>query len=289
MLRLDDPNAPQPVSLAWIEPNDQNVRLFVEKVSLRDLEDIYRRALREPATILPDAPIVRWMGLRSDGTPKLVLLAGERRVTAARNVKYKRLACRVVSGIKDEEAYKFILQHNTVAGITTVELAYRAAEMARLGFTDDEISRELGGVATYRYRAVGELVDADQFTDAEKLCDPSIIEWFEASKYGQAHFALCFFHWNAGDWDAEECSRNFRKRGRQLPLDNAEKGFRVTFHGNRLVVRGQCDLDVMENDTAWDMLRELELHIQDAKERLDAGDTFGHRTVHLINPNTVGQ
>lgn len=287
VLRLDDPNQLQMVDLEWVEPNEDNVRLFVEKLSLRNLEAIYERWLQDPSTVLPDPPIVRYKGVRPDGTPRLVLLAGERRVTAARNKGVQYLPVRVVANMSDEEAYLFVLRHNDVAGLTTVELAYRAVEMDRLGFSHEEISRELGGVAVPRYLVVGSMVNPDLFTDDEKLCDPSIVEWYEAAQFGKEHFDWCFHNWNAGLWDAEMCAKNFRKRGKALPLDNAEKGFRVTFNNHRLVVRGQCDLSFLDDETALKMLDELEDMVRAAKVLLKRDGNFGKRTVVLINPITV--
>lgn len=280
------PNTLQWVPLAWVEPNQDNVRLFVEKLSLRQLEDVYGAWAFDGNVVLPDAPILRYVGHRADLTPRLVLLAGERRITAARNVGVLSLPCRVGT-MTDEQAYRFILRHNTVEGLTTLELAFRAAEMDRLGFTDEEISKELGGVATYRYVTVGRMVNPDLFTDEEKLCDPSIVEWYEAARYGADHFNQCFERWNRGHWDEKACAQHFRKRGKALPIDNAEKGFRVTRDGSRLVIRGQVDLGVVDEDTAYDMLQDLKQEIVAALHLLNKGEAFGPRNVLLINPITV--
>lgn len=288
------PNQLQVVRLEWIEPNPENVRLFIERVPLHALTTLYKRHAKGEDVILPDAPVVRYMGRRENGSPRLVLLAGERRTTAAKGAGLNKMLVRVVR-LSDDDAYRFILQHNNVAGLTTLEIAFRALEMERLGFDRDEISRELGGVALHRYLAVGACVNPDLFTDAEKLCNPSIVEWYEATEYGQDHFDWCFKNWNDGLWNEEQCTKHFRKRGEALPMDNAEKGFRVTFSRDRLVVRGQADLNVVDNDTAIDMLYELEHQIREARWMLtphEVGDDhrvldFGPRTVHLINPLTL--
>jgi len=283
---IADPNNLEVVDLAWIEPNEDNVRLFVERLSLRALEEVYSVYAQGKPVVLPDAPITRLAGFREDSSPRLVLLAGERRTTAARNVGVKRLPVRVVD-LTDEDAFKFILRHNNVVGLTTIELAFRAVEMDRLGFSHDEIAVELGSVALHRYLTVGEMVNPDLLTDAEKLCNPSIVEWYEAASFGPAHFNHCFQYWDAGWWDEKICAREFRKRGKVLPLDNAERGFRVTFDGNRLVVRGQLDLTLMDEDIAHAMLVELESNIERAQTLLDKGENFGDRKVFLINPTTV--
>jgi hypothetical protein len=131
------------------------------------------------------------------------------------------------------------------------------------------------------------MIDPKWFTDEKKLCDPSIIEWYEASQYGIIHFTRCFKAWNSGLWDAKRCSKEFRKRGKALPLDNAEKGFRISYNGNRLVVRGQLDLDFTDEVTAIAMLTEMESHIARAKEKVRTNSDFGAREVYNINPTTL--
>lgn len=278
---VNAPNALQLVPLSYVVPSSENVRLFVEREGLADLEAIYAAYDRGENVVLPDAPILRLV----DGGKVLEVLAGERRITAARNVGLHCLYCRVVE-MSDQEAYKFILAHNDVAGITTVELAFRAAEMERLGFSIDEIAEAVKG-SPHRYLTVGALVDPASFTDTAKLCNPSIVEWYEAALHGVEHFQTCFHYWNTGAWDEDTCSREFRKRGKALPIDNAEKGFRVTFDNNRLVVRGQVDLDIMTEDTAYHILQKLEQYLTlGARNAMDLG-TFGPRIVVNLNPTTL--
>jgi hypothetical protein len=291
------PNELQLIPLALVNPSPENVRLFVERQSLEDLRLIYRAHKVGVEVMLPDAPILRFKGFEEkkhqyDGfytrerVPVLEILAGERRITAATLEEVEALPCRVVT-MTDEEAYRFILAHNDVAGLSTAELAYRAAEMDRLGFPHDEISAALKGASPGRYIAVGEMIDAEWFTDETKLCDPSIVEWFEAAQFGPTHLKACFKAWNAGLWDEKTCSKQFRQRGVALPLDNAERGLRVTYNGNRLVVRGQIDLDYVDEVTADQMLSELAAHVAKAQRRLRKDADFGFREVVKINPNTV--
>jgi hypothetical protein len=124
------------------------------------------------------------------------------------------------------------------------------------------------------------------FTSAKKLCNPSIVEWHEAALFGREHFEYCFHEWDAGRWDEATCARQFRKRGSSLPLDNAEKGFRVTFDNNRFVVRGQLNLDFVEDQDASEMLAQLREQVNRARLMIQHGH-FGPREVININPNTV--
>lgn len=296
-LNTHAPNELQLIPLEFVYPSEENVRLFIERQSLADLRAVYRAYNEGDDVVLPDAPILRFRGWEffehdDDGTrnpgwkhPKLEILAGERRCTAATLEEVTMLPCRVVT-MTDEEAYRFILSHNDVAGLTTAELAYRAAEMDRLGFSNEEISTALKGASAGRYITVGQMIDPEWFTDEPKLCDPSIIQWFEAAQYGAKHFEECFTAWNAGLWNDKQCAQRFRRRGSALPLDNAERGFRITFDDNRLVVRGQVDLDITEEEVAEQMIKELRGYLKIARERAANGD-FGARQVIFVNPTTI--
>lgn len=290
--KLDAPNELQLVPLRFIEPSKNNVRLFFERESLSALRSVFRGHRAGEKVVLPDAPIIRYVGTQwapPDAMctePRFELLAGARRVTAATLEDVDALPCRIVE-MTDEEAYKFILDHNDVAGLTTAELAFRAAEMDRLGFSHDEISEQLGGAAAYRYIGVGLQINPDWFTDTAKLCDPSIVEWYEATLFGPEHFKFCFDHWNQGIWDEKNCAKMFRRRGIALPVDNAEKGFRITFDTNRFVLRGQIDLDIVDHETAQYMLEDLAATISTAKMKLSVHEHFGTRVVEHINPTTV--
>jgi hypothetical protein len=288
MINLHSPNELQHVPLCLVRPSKENVRLFVERESLDKLRSRYREWRSGHDVLLPDAPILRVVrGQNKDlHAPELEILAGERRVTAAILEDLSGLDCRVVT-MSDEEAYRFILDHNDVAGLTTAELAFRAAEMDRLGFSRKEISDALKGASPLRYIEVGTLINPEWFTDEPKLCDPTIVQWFEARQFGALHFESCFKNWNSGLWDAKQCAREFRRRGKDLPLDNAEKGLRVTFDSIRLVVRGQIDLSIMEDETAQRMLDVLAKMITEAKDRLTNEGDFGDREVAVINPTTL--
>lgn len=302
MIKTHAPNELQLIPIACIAPSDENCRLFIEPESLDDLIEIYTRYEQDKNVVLPDAPIVRFRGwhvplhtrhrIVPEAPPRLELLAGERRLTAASMAGCTTIPCRVVT-MTDEEAYRFILRHNNVAGLSTVELAFRAAEMDRLGFSTPEIELELvrqagHSVSVGRYLAVGKMIDRTWFTDTKKQCNPSIVEWFEAACYGKKHFKRCFIGWDRGVFDADDCSKTFRNRGKALPLDNAEKGFRVTYNGSKLVVRGQIDLDVVTVEEADSMLLDLITELRTAYTLLGTEmESFGEKSVVLINPDTV--
>jgi hypothetical protein len=111
------PNTLQSIALSLVSPSEENVRLFVERESLATLRDVYRRHLKGEDVVLPDAPVVRFTGYASDNTtPLLEILAGERRLTAATLEGVQQLDMRVVN-ISSDEAYRFILAHNDVAGL----------------------------------------------------------------------------------------------------------------------------------------------------------------------------
>lgn len=284
--RTDTPNDLQWIGLERIQPSKDNVRLFIERESLTALRERYRAWKSDKSVILPDAPIIRYLGSTRLNAP-FELLAGERRTTAATLEGIDELPCRIVE-MSDEEAYRFILEHNDVAGLTTVELAFRAAEMERLGFSEEEVGKQLGGSAAYRYIEVGHLINPEWFTDIPKLCNPSIVEWYEAARFGPEHFRHCFDHWNQGLWNEKTCSKMFRRRGTDLPIDNAEKGFRVTYDMNRFVIRGQIDLDIMSPNHAEVILGELLQHVHLTRNRMIRGDqNFGPRQVFRINPDTL--
>ena len=282
------PNELQLIPLAWVLPSEDNCRLYIEREKLDRLRVLYWAWAHGEEVILPDAPVLRYRGMRGK-TPILEIMAGERRVTAAQLEKVTHLLCRVVT-MEDSEAYRFILAHNDVENLTTVELAFRAAEMDRLGFDHEEISKALGGVSLHRYLEVGQSINPDWFTDDAKLCDPSIVEWFEAAQFGPKHFERCFKHWNLGLWDEKRCTKEFRRRGKALPLDNAERGLRVTFDQRRAVFRGQVDLDMHEPKVAMAMLNNLRIYVEEAIQQIEEnGDNadFGPREVFKINPETV--
>lgn len=270
------PNELQVIPLALLAPSEHNIRLFIERESLEDLRKVYA-AIREDTSsaVLPDAPLVRFRG----EDQLLELLSGHRRVHAATDVGLTRLPCRVVT-LSDEEAYRMIIRANQYEQITTVEIAYKAAEMDRLGFSQEEITETLGGkVGINRYLVVGRMVDPEAFTNAEKKCNPSITVWFEAAQHGKAHFDRCFLHWDAGVWDEQDCERQFRKRGKVLPQENYAKGLRLTLDGNVCRIRGTlsfefhtlAEMEKFANDFVGDFL----VSVQMAK-RLG---TFGPRKV----------
>lgn len=304
-VRIDVPNLAQRIPLRLTDPSLDNCRLFVERESLAKLRKRYHDYKNGITTILPDPPILRRVAgadlthrcdecngegvdicVNNERASRFEILAGERRITAATMEGIDALPCRVVV-MSDEEAYRFMLEHNAVGGITTVELAFRAAEMARLGFDNDTISDAIGGASVSRYTTVGALVNPDWFTDHAKQCDPSIVEWYEAASFGEEHFAKCFRNWNLGKWDEKACSKNFRRRGEVLPIDNTEKGIRVTYDLNRFVLRGQIDLDIIDADDAHLIIEEVMYHLRSAQRRLDTDEHFGLREVHRINPQTI--
>jgi hypothetical protein len=284
---LDTPDQTQEISLALIEPHEQNNRLFIELESLDELVKKYKRCLEDPALPLPNAPVLRYI----DENTKLKLLAGERRVRAATIARYESLPCRVVE-LDDQGAFEFLLEDNHQADITTVELAYTAAEMSRMGFPEEDIGRLLGGVSPSRYVGVGQYIHPEMFTDLPKLCNPSITVWGEAAVYGPEHFQYCFRNWDAGIWDEEQCRKNFRRRGVSPPLDNTEKGIRMstTADGRRLIVRGTLDLDLY---TPEELERVAELFIRDFKYTVRNGvsnhedEGFGLRVITNYNPVSI--
>jgi hypothetical protein len=270
------------VDLAEVRPSDLNCRLFIDTEDLRDLVAIYEDYVAEKDVVLPDPPILRAV---SEGYE---ILAGERRITAALMAGVIDLPCRIAE-MDDEEAFRFQLAHNRNVRLTTVELAYRAAEMHRLGYSRKEIEAALPGLSYQRYVFVGGMIDRDWFTDNPKLCDPSITEWYEAAQLGRKHLKFCFYNWVSGEWDAETCAKQFRRRDDSLPLDNTEKGFRVSYNANRLVVRGTLDLDLVDLNTAAEMLTVLGQSIETAKNLLLEAGMFGPRLIELINPSTLGK
>jgi hypothetical protein len=197
--------------------------------------------------------------------------------------------------MSDEEAYEFIVQANDHEGLTTAELAFKAAEMDRLGFTRERISEVLGGVSAGRYIYVGRMLSPDWFTDAQKLCDPSITLWEEAAIRGMPHFHTCFHNWNAGVWDDETCRKRFRTTGkvRELPLDNKAKGVRlsVTKDGRQLKLIGTVNLDMWtdeEIDQLQDQfLTDLRYTLRNGVANRE-GPGFGRRIVVNYNPSTLG-
>lgn len=259
--------------------SEENVRLFIERERLSDLVEVYDAHKAGFSVTLPDPPVVRPKGKIS-----YEILAGARRVEAAREAGLTALKCRVVN-LSDEEAFDFILQHNRVVPISTVERAHRAAEMDRLGYSTEQISAALDGAGPSRYIEVGRMVDRSWFSDDTKLCDPGIVEWWEAAQYGARHFETCFHAWNSGMWDASTCAREFRRRGKSAPIDIAERGLRITFDRERLIFRGQVNLEFVERYEAIRMLSELRSAVDYAIDYLRDGATdFGPRHVMQVLP-----
>jgi hypothetical protein len=241
------PNTLQLIPLDIIDPSEDNIRLFIERESLAQLRAAYRAFKLDPeGTLLPDPPVVRFKGKDQP----LELLAGHRRIHGATDEGLEYLPCRVVTA-DDPEAYLFIISANQYETITTVELAYKAAEMERLGFSNEDILKMLNKrVGITRYLTVGRFIEPDEFSDVEKKCDPSIQLWFEAAVIGEDHFRYCFANWNAGLWDEEECRIRFRRRrkGRSLPIDHDKKGARTTRDNRIYRVRATFDLDMLTRD-----------------------------------------
>jgi hypothetical protein len=283
---LGIPNQTQLVEVALVEPTPEQVRLFIEREPLEDLEALYARHAAGETVVLPDPPVVRWRGPDT----KLELLAGERRLTAATNVGAKEIPMRVVV-MTDREAYDFILAHNTVEGLTTVEMAYRIAQMDSLGYTEEEIKAQVGDLALHRYRVVGSMVTPEMFTDTPKLCDPSITVWYEAALFGQQHFRECFANWNNGLWGELECQRNFRKRGKELPIDTNEKGLRlsVSRDGQKVILRGVLDLEIHTPHEVVEMVNRLTNDLRNLarKAYVDPEMGFGAREIIYHNPDTL--
>lgn len=283
-VKLGIPNQTQRIRLSWVEPNEQNSRLFVELESLEELTGRYSRWRDDPHTVLPSPPVVRYRGQER----KLELLGGHRRVMAASLAGLTWLPMRLVE-MEDQEAYEFLLEANHYAEITTAEKAFKAAEMLRLGFSEERIGKLLGGVAANRYAGVGQLIHPEMFTNLPKLCDPSITLWREAAQFGTEHFLYCFRNWDAGVWDEAACWTKFRRRGIDLPLDNTEKGIRMSTSadGRRLKIRGTLDLDLY---TEEELRQVAELFIRDFRYSIRNGicnrdeEGFGLRVVTNYNP-----
>jgi uncharacterized ubiquitin-like protein YukD len=166
--------------------------------------------------------------------------------------------------------------------------------MDMLGFTPEEISTALGHKGVYRYIMVGAMIDTSLLSNESKLCDPGITAWYEACSLGQSHFTKCLKAWNAGQWTEGDCNREFRRKGQVLPKDNAEKGFRVTLDVDRLVLRGQVDLNIHDPVTADRMIEAVIEHLEQARMELRRchGDgidkSFSQsKEVFIVNPLTV--
>lgn len=278
-----DPNHIEWIPLSAIVPSPMNVRLFIERESLESLERKYREYLDSPSAILPDAVVLRYRG----ATAPFELLAGHRRVQAANNAGMFKIPSRIVN-LDDEAAYRLIREANNYEILTTVERAYAVAEMDRLGFTREQIRESLGNIGIDRYLRVGRLVHPDWFTDATKLCDPSITVWGYAAKHGPAHFRYCFEEWNRGAWDEEDCSREFRRTGTAKPPEPYQAGaiLSVDKSGKVLRFRGTLDLAQMSAD---EMLRAVvNPFLQHLHESLIVAAqlrTFGERRNYQFSPD----
>jgi hypothetical protein len=278
-------------AVVGLQPNQNNIRLFYDFDDLGELRDIFRRYVAGEDVALPAAPELRWFG--ETRAPELI--SGHRRVLAAKLEGVQILNCRYIE-MSDEEAYKYIAKANHYAAITPVEQAVRSYEMHLMGYTPEEIAEAMGGkIGISRYIAVGRLIDRAWFSDGPKP-DVSIIVWFEAVRFGAEHMARCFHHWTRGLWTAEECQREFRRRGKALPLDNQEKGFRsvISPDGRRYTLRGTIDLDMytrMELEQVFELtIRDLEQAMRNALADFDAlgfGDGSEKRVIRLYNPDTV--
>jgi hypothetical protein len=283
------PDELQLIPIEFIAPSENNVRLFVERESLEELRTRYLRWMDDDSTILPDPPVVRYRGPELH----LELLAGHRRLVSANDVGIEALPVRVVT-MTDEEAYEFIVLANQYESVTTVELAFKAAEMERLGFEGKRIAKVLGGVSLSRYLVVGRMLHPDMFTDLVKRCNPGIALWYEAARLGRAHFVHCFHQWDAGIWNEEDCARKFRvlPGRRELPLDNKDKGIRmsVSKDGRKYKVIGTLDLDMYTDE---ELMCVFEKWVRDTKYTLRNGvhnretTGFGPRTVVNYNPETI--
>lgn len=287
LIKTHAPDRLQWVPLSAISPSENNPRLYMDTESLEDLRDLYSRHNAGEKVVLPDPLLVRWT---PDGPTLFELLSGERRTWAATDVGIRALPCRVVT-MSDEEAYRFVLEANHRVDLTTVELAYRASQMDALGFSEQEISEALEGADPRRYIAVGKMIDPNDFTSAPKLCNPSITTWFEATCFGQSHFETCFQAWNSGVWDGEECEKHFRQRGVRQPLDNKQKGLRlsVSKDGREINVIGKIPLDMYDNHELLEVVNRFSLDLQaTARQGLqDRTRGFGKRFVKCYNPDTL--
>lgn len=282
-----NPHAPdelQDIPLNLIEPNEENVRLYLERESLSSLIDLYKSD--DPGTVLPDPPVLRYRGPNK----LLELLSGERRTTAAHLAGRKSLPCRVVT-LSDEEAYKYVLAANMYQDLTTVEIAYRVARMYQLGFTGAEINDLFGGISVSRYNSVGRHINPDLFTDHPKQCDPPITLWAEAAAFGGEWFHHCFVHWDRGLWDEAECERMFRRRGLDKPLDNKQKGLRlsVSSDGRIINVIGKLDLDMYEDHELREVVNRFctDLQLTVGTGLKDRKIGYGPRFVNNYNPDTL--
>lgn len=256
-LIVNQPNLLQHVHLDWVEPSAQNFRLHIERTSLTKLRNLYQRYNKKPvSTVLPDFPVLRFHGYNK----RLEILAGERRLTAAHLEQVELHPARIVT-MSDEEAVRFIIEHNDVTRLSTAEVAYSAAELDRLGFTHDEIHDILGDIGVRRYIAVGRLISPDSFTDDPKA-EVSITTWYAAAEEGLDHFRNCFLNWNLGRWDEKECKRNFTKADRKPRSDTDAQGFRITTQGDRLILRGTVDLRFLDSQQARNLVNRTttELH-----------------------------
>lgn len=283
-----------------LSPRDDNPRLFMEKEKLEDLRKLYKAYASGVSVVLPDPPIVRPVFRKKDDSivqPFYEILRGHRRVTAAALEGVEYLPCRVVN-LNDEEAYRFLLDDGEHVSLTTIELAHRAAEMERLGFSEEEINEHLGGVSIGRYLLVGSRIDPEKISDNPKLCDPPITIWYEAALLGQEHFDACLSAWDLGLWDLEECFRRFRKQDeRDLPLDNKQKGLRLSVspEGDRMNVIGRLDASLLtagELAQIWERFKtEGDALVMEAIATGEFGGKYrkkkGKRYLSNINPDTL--
>jgi hypothetical protein len=281
-LVLTDPNYIQLIPLQDIRPSEMNVRLFIERESLHGLEQRYRQYIEDEEAVLPDPPLVRFHGL----TAPLELLAGHRRVQAAANVGLQLMPCRVVC-LDSEAAYRIIREANNYEILTTIERAYAVAEMDRLGFSGDQIRESLGNIGLKRYLQVGRLVHPDWFTDAPKLCDPSITIWGYAATHGAEHFRYCFKQWNTGTWDEEDCQREFKRVGQAPPPEPYQAGaiMSVDPTGKVLRFRGTLDLGKLSLDEIKnEVISPLMDRLADAVEIAGLINNFGEKRNYRFAP-----
>lgn len=253
-----------------VRPHPDNVRRYIDYDRLQPLIEIYQSWANGEKVVLPDDPIVRKLD-----TGEIQLLAGERRTTAAKMAGVDRIRFRLVE-LGDEDAYRFVLEHNDTEGITVAELAFRCAEMVRMGYSYEEVALQIKGKGVARYKMLGDAIRREWFTDTPKQYHPSISEWMDALKAGPKHFRRCFQKWDSGEWGKEQCRKNFRKYNKTGVSYGDLLGFRVTVSPDKCIVRGQLmPQHLNHSDDAVVMLDDLITVLQEVKNTYELLGHFG--------------
>lgn len=261
-----------------IIPHPQHPRRFFDATKAERLISAYKENK-------PIDPLL----VRIKDNDTVELLGGLRRLFAAEQAGCHEVPCRI-ENVDDEEAFRLLMRDNDNDELSTLERCAFAAEMHRLGFSRADVAYELGdNVQAERYIAVGYALEGLTFTNTPKLCDPSITLWYDLLKFGLPRFRYCFHKWEQGEWTSEQCAFHFRRASTTLPLDNAEKGIRITISkgGQKLAVRGTLDLDIHNAVEIVIMLDETIEALCRMRTNFENLGCFGVPETILLNPDTL--